>query len=42
MCAVVSAEYFYVAHHEMGHCQYYLAYNKKQPEIFQVKYAVFN
>lgn len=36
MCASVTSEYLYVVHHEMGHCQYYLAYNRHQPEIFQV------
>lgn len=35
MCASVTSEYLYVVHHEMGHCQYYLAYNRHQPEIFQ-------
>lgn len=36
VCTEVNAEYFYTVHHEMGHCQYYLAYNKAQPELFQV------
>nr|XP_039268156.1 angiotensin-converting enzyme-like [Styela clava] len=35
MCATVSGEYLYVVHHEMGHCQYYLAYNRHQPSLFQ-------
>lgn len=35
MCAEVNAEYLYVVHHEMGHCQYYLAYNNHQPVLFQ-------
>jgi len=36
MCAEVNENYLYVVHHEMGHCQYYLAYNTHQPELFQV------
>lgn len=35
MCASVTGEYLYVVHHEMGHCQYYLAYNRHQPALFQ-------
>ncbi|XP_076824071.1 angiotensin-converting enzyme-like isoform X1 [Clavelina lepadiformis] len=35
MCAELNEEYLYVVHHEMGHCQYYLAYNLHQPELFQ-------
>ncbi|KAJ9582337.1 hypothetical protein L9F63_003325, partial [Diploptera punctata] len=34
ICAEVSAEDFYVIHHEMGHVEYYMAY-KNQPVIFQ-------
>ena len=37
MCAEVSSTYFYVIHHEMGHCQYFLAYNTHQNYFFQVK-----
>uniref|UniRef100_H2Z6E1 Angiotensin-converting enzyme n=1 Tax=Ciona savignyi TaxID=51511 RepID=H2Z6E1_CIOSA len=35
MCAVVNANYLYTVHHEMGHCQYYLAYNEAQPPEFR-------
>ena len=35
-CLDVNAEDFYVIHHEMGHVQYYRAY-EKQPTIFRVK-----
>ncbi|XP_046403732.1 angiotensin-converting enzyme-like [Ischnura elegans] len=34
LCAEVSAEDFYVIHHEMGHIEYYMAY-EHQPAIFQ-------
>ena len=37
MCAEVNKNYFYVAHHEMGHCQYFLNYGREQPYFFQVK-----
>uniref|UniRef100_F6Z092 Angiotensin-converting enzyme n=2 Tax=Ciona intestinalis TaxID=7719 RepID=F6Z092_CIOIN len=35
MCAAVNANYLYTVHHEMGHCQYYLAYNEAQPPEFR-------
>jgi len=35
MCAEVNKNYFYVAHHEMGHCQYFLNYGREQPYFFQ-------
>lgn len=35
MCASVTSDYLYTVHHEMGHCQYYLAYNRHQPELYQ-------
>ena len=41
MCAEVNEEYFYVVHHEMGHCHYYLAYNEHQPPLFQVSISQF-
>ncbi|PSN55087.1 Angiotensin-converting enzyme, partial [Blattella germanica] len=34
LCADVTAEDFYVMHHEMGHVEYYMAY-KNQPIVFQ-------
>ncbi|XP_063229178.1 angiotensin-converting enzyme-like [Bacillus rossius redtenbacheri] len=34
LCAEVSAEDFYVIHHEMGHIEYYMSY-RDQPAIFQ-------
>lgn len=35
LCAKVDMQDFYVIHHEMGHIQYYMAY-QDQPAIFQV------
>lgn len=35
MCGKVTMEDYYVIHHEMGHIQYYMAY-EEQPSIFQV------
>lgn len=35
LCAEVSMEDLYVIHHEMGHIEYYMAY-ESQPAIFQV------
>ncbi|RNA19074.1 angiotensin-converting enzyme [Brachionus plicatilis] len=34
MCTSVNEDYFYIAHHEMGHIQYYMAY-KNQPFMFR-------
>ena len=41
LCAEVSEEDFYVIHHEMGHIQYYMAYDK-QPAIFKVIVCLSN
>jgi hypothetical protein len=38
LCAEVTAEDFYVIHHEMGHVEYYMAY-KNQPTLFQVYFS---
>jgi peptidyl-dipeptidase A len=35
MCTVVNENYFQVIHHEMGHIEYFMAYNSKQPTIFR-------
>jgi hypothetical protein len=35
MCGKISMDDFYVIHHEMGHIQYYMAY-QEQPVVFQV------
>lgn len=40
-CAQVSIEDFYVIHHEMGHIEYYMAY-EDQPTIFQVRWKMKN
>ncbi|CAF0741045.1 unnamed protein product [Brachionus calyciflorus] len=34
MCTTITAENFFIAHHEMGHIEYYMAY-KDQPFIFK-------
>lgn len=35
LCAKMTMEDFYVIHHEMGHIEYYMAY-QDQPYVFQV------
>lgn len=35
MCGQPGIDDFYVIHHEMGHIEYYMAY-EQQPAIFQV------
>lgn len=35
MCTQITNDYFYTIHHEMGHVEYYMAYNKKQPYLYQ-------
>lgn len=39
MCAKVDMENFYVVHHELGHIQYFMAY-ENQSTIFQVNLIV--
>lgn len=34
MCASVNEEFFYIAHHEIGHIQYFMSY-KNKPLIFR-------
>jgi peptidyl-dipeptidase A len=31
ICTILNEDYFYTAHHEMGHVEYYMAYSKSQP-----------
>lgn len=35
MCTKINGENFYVVHHEMGHIEYYMSYDKKQPYHYQ-------
>ena len=35
ICTEIDDSHFYTVHHEMGHVEYYMAYDKKQPFIYQ-------
>lgn len=35
MCTVVNMNNFVTVHHEMGHIEYFMAYSRHQPSIFQ-------
>lgn len=35
ICTQVDDEYFYVVHHEMGHVEYYMSYDKVQPYAYR-------
>ena len=35
ICTEIDETYFYTIHHEMGHIEYYMAYEKHQPYLYQ-------
>lgn len=35
VCTEITGEYFDTIHHEMGHIEYFMAYNEKQPYIYR-------
>ncbi|CAF5211196.1 unnamed protein product [Rotaria magnacalcarata] len=35
MCAEINNDYYCTIHHEMGHIEYYMSYDKRQPFAFQ-------
>lgn len=35
ICTEINAAHFYTIHHEMGHVEYYMSYDKEQPYIYQ-------
>ena len=35
VCTEINGDYFYTIHHEMGHVEYYMAYDKKQPFVYR-------
>ena len=35
VCTEINKNHFYTIHHEMGHVEYYMAYDKKQPFLYQ-------
>lgn len=35
ICTEIDDDHFYTIHHEMGHVEYYMSYDKKQPYIYQ-------
>jgi len=35
ICTEINDDYFYTAHHEMGHVEYYMSYDKKQPFVYR-------
>lgn len=39
-CANLSMEDFYVIHHELGHIQYFMAYDEKLPTLFMVRILI--
>jgi len=34
ICTIINEDYFYTIHHEMGHVEYYMAYDK-QPYVYK-------
>jgi peptidyl-dipeptidase A len=35
ICTEINDDYFYTVHHEMGHIEYYMAYDKSQPYVYR-------
>lgn len=35
ICTELNEDYFYTAHHEMGHIEYYMSYDNAQPFIYR-------
>jgi peptidyl-dipeptidase A len=35
ICTEMNGDYFYIIHHEMGHVEYFMSYDKKQPYVYQ-------
>jgi peptidyl-dipeptidase A len=35
ICTEINDDYFYTVHHEMGHVEYYMSYDEKQPYVYR-------